>query len=407
MRDDRHVIVGVVEDGLQPHRREAQLIHFDVEADLLQLALDDRAARRGVGQRRHPQPQCRVLCPCGLEQRLGLRHVMWIHAGQVLVPRVGRRHHAPDQLAVSRETGLHQSLVVDAVAYGLTNPLVGEGLPAVVERQHHLAVARAVDDLVFVVALELRQRLRGVDTGDDVDGAAEQGVVERRAVLEVLQHDRLEIGLVAPIPGVALQRDRVAAVPVLELVGPRADRFGGDRLGGGRGHHGADAGRHPIEPVVARMGERDLQGRRIHRLRLGDDVHRRLQRDRPVLLDPIDRIHGVLGGERLAVGELRVVDQVEGVGLAVLRDVPGLRQGGHDLAALVELHQGLVDVVEQSLRNGGSVRRGEVHALRLGTEADLEGLRRHTGLLTGRCGGVTRIPTVTAGARAGRTGRGE
>ena len=57
VRDDRHVVVGVLEDRGQPRGRELELVEGDLEAGLLQLALDHLAAGRGVGQRGQPEPE--------------------------------------------------------------------------------------------------------------------------------------------------------------------------------------------------------------------------------------------------------------------------------------------------------------------------------------------------------------
>ena len=71
------------------------------------------------------------------------------------------------------------------------------------------------------------------------------------------------------------------------------------------------------------------------RLRAADHAHRLGQRGRPLGLDAVDREDRRVGGERIAVAELRVVDEVERVGLAVVGDLPRLGQLGHELAGLV------------------------------------------------------------------------
>src|SRR5699024_1595335 len=69
--------------------------------------------------------------------------------------------------------------------------------------------------------------------------------------------------------------------------------------------------------------------------------------------------HGVLGGDRVAVGPVRLT-QVEGVGQLVLGDVPGLREGGDDVAAgLVLHHQALHHAGGQDVHAGVDVVRVE------------------------------------------------
>ena len=158
----------------------------------------------------------------------------------------------------------------------------------------------------------------------------------------------------------------------VELVGAGADRVGGQLVDTGAGEHRPDPRRHPVEPVVARLAQGHLELGGRQRLGVLDDVHRRLQRDGPVRLDPVDAEDGVLGGELRPVGEGRVAGQVERVGLAVRADRPRRRQVRDDLAVVVELDQPVVHVAQQRLRDGGTVGPGEVEVRRLGDQADGE-----------------------------------
>ena len=189
---------------------------------------------------------------------------------------------------------------------------------------------------------------------------------------------------------VAAQHDRVAAPPLAQGV----DRLGREVRDPGAAEDRADAGGHRVEPGVAGAGERDLHLGRRHGLGLAHDVHGLLDRDGPVGLDPVDREHHVVGGERGAVAELRPLHEVEGVRLAVGADGPALGERRLDSALLVDLDQALVDVAEQRLRDGRPVRLREVHARGLEHQTDGDVLAARAGLAGG------------AAARARRGGAG-
>ena len=66
----------------------------------------------------------------------------------------------------------------------------------------------------------------------------------------------------------------------------------------------------------------------------------------------LEGVLNVLGGDGLAVMELGVAAQVEGVGLAVLADVPALRQVGRDLQPRVERHETAEHLDDDACRGG-------------------------------------------------------
>ena len=151
------------------------------------------------------------------------------------------------------------------------------------------------------------------------------------ASLKYLQRDVLEERLLAPVLVVALEGDRVAAGPLLEREGPGADGLGGELVDRRLGHHRAHAGGHLVEPVVARLGQGHLSWvseTALASLTTSIAVFSEIVQS---FLTRLMENAGVLGRERLPVAEGGVVDEVEGVGLAVAGDGPLLRQGGHDL----------------------------------------------------------------------------
>ena len=116
-------------------------------------------------------------------------------------------------------------------------------------------------------------------------------------------------------------------------------------------------------------------GGRIGGGRRGHDGHLPLE-DLALRTNPVDVGHDRGGIDGVTGGELRPGLQLEGVGEAVGRGLPGLRQQGLQLALAVDLHQRLVDVVEQRLLDGGTSGRRRVHRLGFGRRTDAQRVGR-------------------------------
>ena len=109
-----------------------------------------------------------------LEQGAGGVGVVRIEAGEVLVPRLERRHGGADQRAVAA-VEVDQALLVDRLGDRLADALVGEHLVGVVHAEGELAVGRVRGHHEVGVVLELLDEV-GVDPDVEVDVAVEQGV---------------------------------------------------------------------------------------------------------------------------------------------------------------------------------------------------------------------------------------
>ena len=101
--------------------------------------------------------------------------------------------------------------------------------------------------------------------------------------------------------------------------------------------HGVGIGRAQLLDVAGAPGERPLDGR---------------------ILQPLEAVDHVRGGELLAAAEADVVAQLEGIDLAVLADVPGFGQIGDRRAAIpVQRHQRVLEHVDDVRRRppGGAL----------------------------------------------------
>ena len=160
MEDDGEVVV-VVDVHLVDPGRELDGLEVDGDADVGELRHDVVEGVGGVDVRRHE----RQLEPVGvaglLEQRTGRVGVVGVDPGEILVPRLERRHGRPDQRAVAA-VQVDQALLVDRLGDRLADALVGQHLVGVVHAEGELAVGRPVGDDEVGVVLELLDEV-GVD----------------------------------------------------------------------------------------------------------------------------------------------------------------------------------------------------------------------------------------------------
>ena len=202
-----------------------------------------------------------------------------------------------------------------------------------------------------------------------------------RGVGDDPHHDGVEVRLaLVPVVGVLLQADEVALLPLLEDERPRADR----RVQGGMGGEVLALvdvlGQH-LRLVRAERGQQHRRGLRQphhHRAGIGRVDRGDLAEGDPaarveLLPDLLERELDVGRGERLAVVPGHAAPQLEGVGLAVGRDAPGLGQAGARLEIEVVLEQPFVDLRGDGPDEGGGVdtrdQRGRLRALHDGERA--------------------------------------
>ena len=309
-----------------------------------------------------------LVCPSrGGEKLPGLGRIIRIALYLVGVGP-GARAVRPRRLSGQpHDHALDQLGLVDGIGKGLSHPLVREARILQVEAE----VGVAISGVAVLVVVLLEGRVVGlarVLDGREIRHVHALGLeLEKDGGLarDDPVHDAADIR--APLDVVVLvghEHDLLAALPLLELVRPRA--------------HGIRRvlGRFPELAFLGVLGEEVLgqHGRAPASESLGiglrvDDPHRvRIQHlDVPHQLEVVPvrrgslRIHhglvgemDVLGGERLAVVPLHVFPQLEGQAEAVLAELPGLGHGGHPVQVLVGLHQPVVD--QTGHRVGGRVR---------------------------------------------------
>ena len=217
-------------------------------------------------------------------------------------------------------------------------------------------------------ALHLLAQLAGHGVGD-VDLAALEHGQPGGGVGDPLEHQALHARRLAPVPVEGLEHQLHAGRDGDEAVGPGADRRlleavladlldvlarNDPRRPGGRGR----VERHEVRP---RLLEPEADAPGIDRLDRGHPLLQRLRGDAPVALER--ELH-VVGGDGLAVVELRPLPQHELVDEPVRRRGPGLGQAGRHVLARQRLHEGIVQGVQeqegrdQARRLGRLVERG-------------------------------------------------
>ncbi|MGY4343901.1 hypothetical protein ACVWXM_000365 [Bradyrhizobium sp. GM7.3] len=200
--------------------------------------------------------------------------------------------------------------------------------------------------------------------------------------------DRGGVAIVSPFG----QGHRGALGPGAQLIGPGPDRL--RDIGGSALRLDDRAARLPQQERQVRLGIFQADHDRVGVGRI--DLLEALEQALVLVGAGGDRValerelHGC-GVKRLAVVELDALAQLERIGLQIGRCSPALRQQGRGGAVLVDLGQGLIDVVERDLgdRGGGGVggiepRRFQRHRH---DDAVLLALSQHRQRSSGKCGG--------------------
>ena len=258
-------------------------------------------------------------------------------------------------------------------------------------------------------------RVRPVDGRDVVDDVRLAGGQRRVALDRIgqelpddLVHDRRALVLRGGRPGgVVRVLDQIHLLPVLPLL--HLERAGPDRLIAVRGVAALERGRrldaevglaeHRQERQV-RLGQRDLQVRRVERGRLLEvRVHRHLRGAVAALLPVAEVVGERLGVERRAVGELHPGLEGEGVGLAGVAHLPGRGEPRLDRAVVGLGDDGVEDVAVDV----GLLQPAAVEARRLLLVAVDDGAAGH--LRTAVGAGGRAAGGLARGQRGGEQGR--
>ena len=270
------------------------------------------------------------------------------------------------RLAVSEPDVIDHELAVDRIGDGLPHLLIVERRLLGVDHQlHHRA-----DHLVALGGhLDAGQgrQLLGVVVGHgaeacDVRLALLYGGRARRLVVDEAHHDAVEIGqTLAPVVRVLVETHQLAAPPFDELERSGADRLVGVGVGLDvalaehmLGQHRALVARKCGQHVGRGVGQLEDSGMLVGCLHCRD-IAEGADAARMRLLQHVhDRELHVGGRERLAVVKLHFFAQLEGDGLAVGRDFPGLGERGLGLEVEAVFEQPVIDLGGDLADGGGS-----------------------------------------------------
>jgi hypothetical protein len=374
--DDRHVVIGVLVDAVEP-LSPFDLLEPDAEADLREL-LDQHLPRphrvRILG--RDPKDGLEAVRIPGLgKQLLGACRIVGHRLRHVHEVGVERVDVGPEDAAQPEHRALHNLRLVNRVSDRASHADVGVWLLRVVERQDHVARGLALDQLEVRGPADNLHRLRPQPERHHVDVArlerGQRGVgvgdEPERDVLEPWQS--LDV-----VVGMALEDDAVSPIPPLQRERPRPDGLRlqlVDRVA--RIDHRAltreIVEEHRVRPLEGdrhRVGVPDLNGGDVFVLLdvgvLGLGVPRSVE-------DELD----VLGRELAPVVEAYPLLEEEGVVEVVGSRLPALGQPRNQVALGVDFHQGLLNVVEDHRRRRRGRRRREVEPRRLGRGLHAQG----------------------------------
>ena len=354
MADDGHVVVLLAIDIAQP-LGPLDVLEFGRDAHLGQHGGNHLAALARIRRGRQLDGEFQVLDARLLQQQLGLFRIVGVDAGGVDIPEGTRHIVAPDGHAETIGCAVNDALAVDGGRDGAAHAHIVQRLAAVVHGQNGLGARGSHQHLEALVILELIQAARHLHAREQVYIAGQQRRGLGGGVGDETEGRAVDGDLVGcTVLGPFLHRQRCALAPLIQHIGAGADRRGrvaasalgldDDRRGlaeqkrqvriglGALQHHGvcigradaAEAGEQALVLVGALFTGRALEGE----------------------LDSF-------GVEGLAIVEFGVLAQMEGPGLLVGR-FPFFGQQRLHGAIRLDLGQGLVDVVERDLANGGS-----------------------------------------------------
>ncbi len=172
-------------------------VDVHLHADFGQFALDELCCNRvRVIVRRIDGEAEAIRIARFLQELLRAFRIIGIDPGQIDVPRICWWNERADQCAIVAPNGVQQLLVVDGTRQRLTNLYIVERCNAVVISKKQLGRGLAFTDGKIRIVLELSQRIRALNRGDDVYRASQKRIVERACIGEILEDNLFVFGLV-------------------------------------------------------------------------------------------------------------------------------------------------------------------------------------------------------------------
>ena len=177
----------------------------------------------------------------------------------------------------------------------------------------------------------------------------------------------------SPIFRIGFEHHFAGRVEGFDGIRAGADRFGFRVVFGVFVEHEARTSGQIPQQVGVGGGKGELDRVGVHRFSLVEAGHL-VGVVVLLLLELVDGPGHVVSVELVAVGEGHVLVEMEGVGLAVLGDVPGFREARLHFVVGVARQQGFVDVADQHLFDGRSGLVADVEADRGEFESDGDGV---------------------------------
>ena len=358
----RKFIVAVGVHVLQPCG-EFHVVDAEINADFgelaTQLVAEFRAVRVGVGE---GEFQRIIGGIAGFSHEfLGFVHIVRVQVGQVLIARV-HGWDRPAERIVDVTARSDDFLMVDAVTDCLTHALVGKLAVRAVEGEHVFVAAVRRGHLIRVGVKRFGER--GVHRGKHVDFAAFQRVDGCVIVGEEFDDHVFGCGLAcaSPILRVGFERHFAGGIEGFHRVRARSDGFGFRVVFGVLIEHQAGASGQVPQQVGIGGAERELHGVAIDRF----GFFEAFDLIGVVILLFFELVNGpghIFGVQRVSVGEVHVLVEMERIRCAVVGNIPAFRQSRLHFVVGIARQQPFVHIADQHLfdRRSGLVTNVETY----------------------------------------------